>query len=548
MPIAQLVILMCFAFTMEALAHNNFNPTDAAGYAAVANPSYHTKDPLKQDTLALRFLFLDENTSRPIEGVEVSSSEFPTQLSNKNGLYICNLSPHQIPNHKILSVTKRGYAHLIVVRRPNTTGYVDTFFLASDRDDDNVPDKLDKCPDEKGNCAKRDDFSNFKVVPDSVRARHIMFRQNTFNAEKRIDAIKILIESGKYTFEYAAKQYSEDGVAAQGGDLGYFAEGRMVPEFNDMCFYEAEIGKIYKVQTQFGWHLVEVTDKIFLDAQYSISPDGYSVPLIKDPNTVKSDELIDGCPEPKLVRNKNMVHVNGGTFCSNCSANKSGCCGGEAKQRQLTVVKSFWMATTETTFNEYDAFCKATDRPKPNDQGWGRGKRPVINVNTEDAVAYCNWRSLQEGLTPYYTVTSKKTICNKQANGYRLPSSDEWKYAAHGGSRSKGYKYPGSNNLNEVAWIEANSKGKTHPVAQKKANELGIHDMSGNVAEWCWICTDYNEPVTDQNGAISFYIIKLNNFHGDSWNGNPSNDSFFQSGNLSKDRFDNVGFRICRTE
>ena len=68
---------------------------------------------------------------------------------------------------------------------------------------------------------------------------------------------------------------------------------------------------------------------------------------------------------------------------------------------------------------------------------------------------------------------------------FRMPSEAEWEFAARGGNDSQGYKYAGSNLVDEVAWYDANSDAKTHPVASKKPNELGLYDMSGNVREWC---------------------------------------------------------------
>ncbi len=110
-----------------------------------------------------------------------------------------------------------------------------------------------------------------KVVPDSVQARHILIRNATPENEKKIDSLKQLLTSKAATFDSLARANSEDpGSASKGGDLGWFAEGVMVPEFNAACFYDSEIGKYYKVSTQFGWHLIEVTGKKFLNNQAGV--------------------------------------------------------------------------------------------------------------------------------------------------------------------------------------------------------------------------------------------------------------------------------------
>lgn len=116
-----------------------------------------------------------------------------------------------------------------------------------------------------GNAYKAVKIIGRQVVPDSVKSRHILLRAGdpaTLAASRtKIDSLKKEIEAGRGTFETLAPQFSQDGSAFKGGDLGYAAQGTMVKPFNDLIFFKAEIGKLYTVETQFGVHLVEVTAK-----------------------------------------------------------------------------------------------------------------------------------------------------------------------------------------------------------------------------------------------------------------------------------------------
>ncbi len=110
-----------------------------------------------------------------------------------------------------------------------------------------------------------------KIVADSVQARHILRQGATPASEKTIDSLMALLNSKQARFDSLAVRNSQDpGSGSKGGDLGWFAPGQMVPEFNNVCFYEAEIGKYYKVKTQFGWHLIEVTNRKFIKNEASV--------------------------------------------------------------------------------------------------------------------------------------------------------------------------------------------------------------------------------------------------------------------------------------
>jgi formylglycine-generating enzyme required for sulfatase activity len=241
------------------------------------------------------------------------------------------------------------------------------------------------------------------------------------------------------------------------------------------------------------------------------------------------------------------------------------------------TVGDFYISKYETSFEEYDAFCTATGREKPSDSGWGRGQRPVINVDWYDAIEYCNWRSRKEGLAECYTIdknnkdpnnqnaddTKKWTVTwNSGAKGYRLPTEAEWEYAAR--EQGKNVRFGNGRDVIDPSEINFDARTdykkpysivgqyrqKTVPVQELSANSLGLKNMSGNVWEWCWDWYDaqfygQSDGARNPQGATSGSYRVL---RGGSWYDYPQYVRVAHRNSYRPYGRDNdTGFRLART-
>ena len=187
-------------------------------------------------------------------------------------------------------------------------------------------------------------------------------------------------------------------------------------------------------------------------------------------------------------RGPEMVVIPAGRFRMGCDRGEPGCGLERMPSRVVVFAVPFAMSKYEITFDDYDRYLSAKGGGRAgeaHDQGWGRGRRPVINVTWKQAVAYAEWLSAQTGAR------------------YRLPSEAEWEYAARAGTTTE---WPWGDELVPGRANCANCGSRwdgerTAPVGSFPPNRWGLHDMQGNVHEMLLDCVRYTYKKAPTDGS-----------------------------------------------
>nr|VFK38396.1 MAG: Formylglycine-generating enzyme, required for sulfatase activity, contains SUMF1/FGE domain [Candidatus Kentron sp. TC] len=257
------------------------------------------------------------------------------------------------------------------------------------------------------------------------------------------------------------------------------------------------------------------------------------------------DALKDGGQGPE------MVVIPAGEFMMGSKEDEEGRDSDEGPRRRARIGKAFALGVTEVTFDDYDRFARATKRKLPADYGWGRGRRPVIDVSWEDAVEYAEW------------------LTGRTGERYRLPTEAEWEYAARAGTTTR--YYWGDDPEGELAcgfangadltgkeknskWVTNNCRDgfvNTAPVGSFRPNAFGVFDMSGNVWEWtrdCWHGSYEDAPMDggawgqENDGDCGRRVVR-----GGGWSSLPwIIRSAFRFGYSTNDANFDLGFRLAR--
>ena len=255
---------------------------------------------------------------------------------------------------------------------------------------------------------------------------------------------------------------------------GYFAEGAekdlYVEDWTNMLLFTKTLSEnalalgrsgylnLPTLESRSGWTMEEITEKHL---------------------TVKGVEFT-------------MKPVKGGTFTMGATAEQTGAENDESPTHRVTL-SNYWIGETEVT----QALWKAVTGYSPTSGGSSWSSSYGLGDNYP--AYYISYEDVQSFITQLNSLTG----CT-----FRMLTEAEWEYAARGGSQSKGYLYSGGNAIGDVAWYTGNSSSKTHPVAQKAPNELGLYDMSGNVWEWCsdwygsYSASDQTNPTGPASGSV----------------------------------------------
>ena len=384
---------------------------------------------------------------------------------------------------------------------------------------------------------------------------------------KATEAIEKLAHTHKFATDWTKDKTTHWHASTCGHDV---TEGKTAHTFGEWTITKkatcTENGERKTTCTICGYEKTEVTDK----AEHSFG-DWTVTKLATEEAEGSKERVCTVCNYKEVVdiakNPKGFVLIPAGTFQMGSEKGDDW----NKPVHEVTITKPFYMGKYEVTQAEYEKYCSYVSHSPNSDKGVG-DNYPAYYVSWYDALVYCNKRSMEEGLTPCYSISGNTdpkewgarptstdstwdaVVCDWNANGYRLPTEAEWEYAARAGDKTvDSLTYSGTsavNKLGEYAWYSSNSNDKTHEVGTKKANAYGLYDMNGNVWEWCWNwkTSSYNAETEGGSNPTGASSGSNRVGRGGSWSsGSDYCDVSFRNNYGSFGRLNDLGFRVVRS-
>lgn len=262
--------------------------------------------------------------------------------------------------------------------------------------------------------------------------------------------------------------------------------------------------------------------------------------LIAGPAGAVFRDRLNGGGENCPSEGPEMCVIPAGRFLMGSPADEPGRSRHERLRREVAIERPFALGRYAVTFDEYDAFCSATNRPRPPDADFGRISRPAINVSWLDAAAYCAWLSAETGAE------------------YRLPTEAEWEYACRAGSTSS-YWWGAKISPEDANYRREPAEGDVLEAAPAirgtklvhffERNPWGLFQMHGNIWEWCQDCwSDQHRDAPSEPEAAARGFATLRVLRGGSWGFSARGArAAYRNANPQGSRSKNVGVRVARS-
>lgn len=368
--------------------------------------------------------------------------------------------------------------------------------------------------------AMRSEFELYFALNGTKRLKDVTLINTEYNYQK-----KCYTASFSCVYDQTAKYHLVKTVVAAGYNKSFknswSGMTAMWPEGNNVYIeyvYGTNANEEYASNYQMEFKVLDLNGKSLIGDQ-TVTVRGKDITTVENLPKGSMETLLSGNYEIKLIsggyysRGDSFIKLSGNNLRYGQDKDAVAVLRANIKPPKFQMIKvpgePIKMLKTEVYQSLYEQIMES------NPSTHVGASLPVTNVSWYDAIYFCNKLSERDGLIPVYSVSGKYDVAlwnytphqgqtikgnikqNEEANGYRLPTLDEFITICRA---QRAFAYAGSDDFNEIGWFKENSAGVTQPVGEKKTNAWGYSDLNGNVDEWCWDLNGRSEVRYNRGG------------------------------------------------